>query len=60
MQVTEALAKTTVSPPVTTAPISSPDHKQLPEKSSTFVKNFQGHCLRDRYSSTIIFMRQRR
>ena len=43
MQVTKPQAKTTIAPPIPPAPISIPDHKQLPDKDGTFVKNFQEH-----------------
>ena len=43
MQITQAPIKATVSPVVTPAPITLPDHKQLPESDGTFVKNFQEH-----------------
>ena len=43
MQTTEAPIKITSSPSVPPAPLTLPDHKQLPDSDGTFVKNFQEH-----------------
>ena len=45
MQTTEAPIKPTASPTplISAAPITLPDHKQLPDSDGTFVKNFQEH-----------------
>jgi Uma2 family endonuclease len=45
MQTTEAPIKRTAptTPLISTAPITLPDHKQLPDSDGTFVKNFQEH-----------------
>jgi Uma2 family endonuclease len=45
MQTTEAPIKPTApqTPLISTAPITLPDHTQLPDSDGTFVKNFQEH-----------------